>query len=86
MLINQKKILIFTNVASRDADAALIWRLGCFNAVGQSSARANVPIDLEDFVLEELKLSENMYLCVIVKDHTLRHWMAIICNLEHLPG
>jgi len=50
--INHSIIRLFiTNVASRDADAALICRLGCFNAVGQSSARANVPIDLLDFII-----------------------------------
>ena len=43
----EEKSMSFTNVASREADAALMWRLGCFKAVGQSRARANVPIDLE---------------------------------------
>lgn len=38
----------FTKVASREAEAALMCRLGCLRAVGQSKARAKVPIDLND--------------------------------------
>ena len=38
---------LLTNVISLLAAAALICRLGCLTVLVQSSARANVPTDLE---------------------------------------
>ena len=39
-------VCVNTCVISRDAAAALIWRLGCLTELLQSNARANVPTDL----------------------------------------
>jgi len=42
----QNGVPIITNVISRDAAAALMCKLGWRTVLVQSSARANVPIDL----------------------------------------
>ena len=47
------------NVISRDAAAALMWRLGCFTELEQSKARANVPTDLD--------ITRNWSICLSVR-------------------
>jgi hypothetical protein len=54
-----QKLVLLTNVMSRDAAAALMWRLGCFTELEQSRARANVPTDLE--------ITRNWSICLSVR-------------------
>jgi len=50
---------VLTNVISRDAAAALMWRLGCLTELEQSKARANVPTDLD--------ITRNWSICLSVR-------------------
>ena len=50
---------LLTNVISRDAAAALMWRLGCLTELEQSKARANVPTDLD--------ITRNWSICLSVR-------------------
>jgi len=50
---------LLTNVISRDAAAALMWRLGCLTELEQSRARANVPTDLD--------ITRNWSICLSVR-------------------